>query len=76
MVYYLLKYSYVMKLREEIDGVAKRVEISDPVTFAEAQRMPYLQSCTEGGPVVSSGDETCRWREWCRREGRVSAGGT
>jgi len=45
VVYHLLKYPYAMKkLREEIDSLVKRGEISDPVTFAEAQRMPYLQA--------------------------------
>ncbi len=45
VIYHLCKYPEVMrKLREEIDGLAEKGEISDPVTFAQAQRMPYLQA--------------------------------
>ncbi|PMD33301.1 cytochrome P450 family protein [Hyaloscypha variabilis F] len=45
VIYYLCKYPEVMrKLRNEIDGLAEKGEISDPVTFAQAQRMPYLQA--------------------------------
>lgn len=32
------------KLRNEIDSMAAANEISDPVTFQNAQKMPYLQA--------------------------------
>ena len=32
------------KLREEIDGKVKDCTLSDPVTFEEAQKMPYLNA--------------------------------
>jgi cytochrome P450 len=45
VIYYLCKNPEVMrKLREEIDGLAKKGEISDPVTYGQAQNMPYLQA--------------------------------
>ncbi|PMD27974.1 cytochrome P450 [Hyaloscypha hepaticicola] len=45
VIYYLCKNPEVMrKLREEIDGLAKKGEISDPVTHGQAQNMPYLQA--------------------------------
>jgi cytochrome P450 len=45
VIYHLCKNPEVMrKLREEIDGLAKKGEISDPVTYAQAQKMPYLQA--------------------------------
>jgi cytochrome P450 len=44
VIYHLCKNPEVMrKLREEIDELAGKGEISDPVTFAQAQKMPYLQ---------------------------------
>jgi cytochrome P450 len=45
VIYYLCKYPEAMrKLREEIDSMAKKGEISDPVTYGQAQNMPYLQA--------------------------------
>ncbi|PVH95098.1 cytochrome P450 [Periconia macrospinosa] len=32
------------KLRDEIDDLASQSKLSNPVTFSEAQRMPYLQA--------------------------------
>lgn len=32
------------KLRDEIDGMAKRGQVSDPVTLKETQAMPYMQA--------------------------------
>lgn len=37
------------KLRVEIDSMAKSGDISDPVTFKEAQAMPYLQAVIKEG---------------------------
>lgn len=34
----------LMRLRDEIDNAAERGEISDPITFAEAQKLPFLQA--------------------------------
>ncbi|KAE8150476.1 cytochrome P450 [Aspergillus avenaceus] len=46
VVYYLRKHPQAeAKLREEIDALAGEGKISDPVTFDEARRMPYLQAC-------------------------------
>ena len=36
--------SALAALRDEIDTMAKNGEISDPVAFKEAQKMPYLQA--------------------------------
>jgi cytochrome P450 len=45
VIYYLCKNPEVMrKLREEIDELTEKGEISDPVTFGQAQKMPYLQA--------------------------------
>lgn len=45
IIYYLLKNQYALKkLREEIDEFARQGKISDPVTYQEAQKMPYLQA--------------------------------
>ena len=34
----------LQRLRDEFDTAAQRGEISDPITFAEAQKLPYLQA--------------------------------
>ena len=34
----------MQKLRGEIDGMAKRGQVSGPVTLKETQAMPYLQA--------------------------------
>jgi cytochrome P450 len=45
VIYYLCKNPEAMrKLREEIDELAEKGEVSDPVTFGQAQKMPYLQA--------------------------------
>jgi cytochrome P450 len=38
-----------LQLRVEIDIKAANNEISNPVTFAEAQKMPYLQAVIKEG---------------------------
>ena len=38
----------MQKLRDEIDGMAKRGQVSDPVTLKETQAMPYLQAVIKG----------------------------
>lgn len=43
ILHYLCTHSEKMqKLRDEIDGMAKRGQVSDPVTLKETQAMPYL----------------------------------
>jgi cytochrome P450 len=45
VIYYLCKNPEAMrKLREEIDELAEKGEISDPVAYGQAQKMPYLQA--------------------------------
>ena len=45
VLYYLYRDARVLaKLREEMDTFAAEGKMSDPVTFAEAQSMPYLQA--------------------------------
>lgn len=44
-LYYLYKNpDKLAKLRQEIDGGLAAGQVSDPVTFQESQRMPYLQA--------------------------------
>jgi cytochrome P450 len=45
MLYYLLKNPATMRtLQKEIDELARKKKISDPVTYQEACKMPYLQA--------------------------------
>jgi cytochrome P450 len=45
VIYYLTIHPMCMgKLRQEIEGFTSRGELSEPATFREAQRMPYLQA--------------------------------
>lgn len=44
-VYYLMKYPECLrKLRAELDTARVRGEVSEPITFQEAQQVPYLQA--------------------------------
>ncbi|OAL54679.1 cytochrome protein [Pyrenochaeta sp. DS3sAY3a] len=44
-IYYLYRHADVLaKLRAEIETMARKGLISDPITFQEAQSMPYLQA--------------------------------
>jgi cytochrome P450 len=44
-IYYLCRHpSSAKKLRDEIDDAASKGRISDPITFAEAHHLPYLQA--------------------------------
>ena len=38
----------MQKLRDEIDGMIKKGQVSDPVTLKETQAMPYLQAVVKG----------------------------
>jgi len=45
ILYHLLKYPRTyQRLQNEIDTAAKEARVSDPVTFKEAQELPYLQA--------------------------------
>ena len=50
ILYYLCKNPVAMgTLREELDGASKERRISDPITFKEAQELPYLQAVIKEG---------------------------
>lgn len=50
IIYYLYHHADVLsKLRDEIDTMAQKGLISDPITFQEAQSMPYLQAVIKEG---------------------------
>ncbi|KAF7933325.1 hypothetical protein BELL_0129g00150 [Botrytis elliptica] len=60
VLYHLLKYPHTYQtLRDEIETAAKEGRISDPITFKEAQRLPYLQAVIKEGlrvhPAVGLG---------------------
>ncbi|KAF7898938.1 uncharacterized protein EAF01_008151 [Botrytis porri] len=60
VLYHLLKYPHTFqKLRDEIETAAKEGRISDPITFKEAQGLPYLQAVLKEGlrvhPAVGLG---------------------
>ncbi|PVH85443.1 cytochrome P450 [Cadophora sp. DSE1049] len=45
VIYHLCRYPYTMQtLRKEIDDMEKAGTISNPVTFAQTQQMPYLHA--------------------------------
>ena len=45
IIFYLLRHPRCMKLlRQEIDDNAAQGKLSDPITFHEAQQLPYLQA--------------------------------
>ena len=45
MIYFLFKHPRKLAcLRKEIDDMSDKGLISDPITFAESNRMPYLQA--------------------------------
>lgn len=44
-IYHIYTIPRILKrLREEIDDFAQRGEISDPITFAEAQKLPFMRA--------------------------------
>ena len=50
ILYYLCRYPLTMeKLRRELEDNAKAGNISDPITFLEAQKLPYLQAVIKEG---------------------------
>ncbi|KAM3077369.1 hypothetical protein ACMFMG_006719 [Clarireedia jacksonii] len=60
ILYHLLKFpTTYQKLRKEIDDAEKEGRISDPITFKEAQELPYLQATIKEGlrvhPAVGLG---------------------
>jgi hypothetical protein len=71
VIYYLCKNPEVMrKLREEIDCLAKKGEISDPVTYGQAQNMPYLQAVLKEAFENASRNWVATWKSCAR--GRCS----
>lgn len=45
VIFHLCKYPDVLKkLRNELEDAIKKEELKDPITFKQAQKMPYLQS--------------------------------
>lgn len=45
-VYYMIRNPvHWQRLRDEIDEADDRGELSDPVSYAEAQKLPFLQAC-------------------------------
>ena len=56
VLYHVMKNPKVYsKLQEEIDNADRKGELSDPVSFAEAMRLPYLVAvCKEGMRVFPS----------------------
>ncbi|TGO13465.1 hypothetical protein BTUL_0069g00320 [Botrytis tulipae] len=60
VLYHLLKYpNTYQKLRDEVETAAREGRVSDPVTFKEAQKLPYLQAVLKEGlrvhPAVGMG---------------------
>ena len=50
ILYYLCRNPKIMrKLREELDDASKLGTISDPITFKQAQDLPYLQAVIKEG---------------------------
>lgn len=46
LVYYLLRHpEYLQRVRDEIDAVQVRGELSAIVQYHEAQNLPFLQAC-------------------------------
>ncbi|KAL2795247.1 cytochrome P450 [Aspergillus keveii] len=46
IIYFLMRHPDCLeKLRNEIEGATQKGNLSDPVTFQEAQKLPYLQAC-------------------------------
>ena len=51
VIYDLCRYPAAMKaLKDEIESMEKEGKISNPVTFTEAQQVPYLQAAIKEGP--------------------------
>lgn len=50
------------KLRNEIDTFASEGKISDPVTWEEAKKMPYLQACLKEGMRMHAATGLPLWR--------------
>ncbi|TEY63310.1 hypothetical protein BOTCAL_0156g00180 [Botryotinia calthae] len=55
VLYHLLKHPHTYQnLRDEIEIAAKEGRVSDPITFKEAQGLPYLQAVIKEGLRVHS----------------------
>lgn len=63
ILYYLLKYPETLrKMRQEIDEMASKGLISNPVRFNETQRMPYLQAVIKEAMRLFSSIGLPLWR--------------
>jgi cytochrome P450 len=61
--YYLLKNEQVLrKLQSEIDEATQSGQASDPITFSQAQRLPYLQAVIKEGMRMHSATGLPMWR--------------
>lgn len=52
----------MVQLRAEIDEKYAAGELSDPVTFAEAQKLPYLQAVLQEGLRMHPATGLPMWR--------------
>ena len=63
IIYHLHKYPQTLtKLRNEIDEMAREGKISDPVTFEESKKMPYLNAVIKEAQRVHSPTGFPLWR--------------
>ena len=63
VMHYLHKYPQTLrKLRAEIDNMAQDGKISDPVTFEESKRMPYLNAVIKEAQRMHSPTGFPLWR--------------
>jgi cytochrome P450 len=81
VLYHLLKYPETFqKLRKEIDDAEKEGRISDPITFKEAQGLPYLQAAIKEGlrvhPAVGLGLQRIVPSEGANLAGEFIPGGS
>lgn len=61
--YYLLKNQPVLRrLQDEIDGAIRSGQASDPITFTQAQRLPYLQAVIKEAMRMHSATGLPMWR--------------
>ncbi|PQE12870.1 cytochrome P450 oxidoreductase protein [Rutstroemia sp. NJR-2017a BBW] len=81
VLYHLLKFPETyQKLRKEIDDAEKEGRISDPITFKEAQGLPYLQAAIKEGlrvhPAVGLGLQRVVPSEGANLAGEFIPGGS
>lgn len=63
ILYNLLKYPKTLqKLRDELDQATASEKISNPITYRQAQQMPYLQAVIKEGQRIWPATGTPLWR--------------